>query len=144
MAETEETKSHAALPPQLAGLMDSLELLVAQVRAYERAIPPSNYQARAAVLALGELARQALAEARDLATSLEPHPPTGHPFSPREFEVLTLAAEGLTNKEIAYRLGLSERTVQFHMNSVFNKTGTSSRTEAATLALQRGWIQRHA
>ena len=140
MSETEKTKSLAALPPQLAGLMDSLELLVAQVRAYERAIPPSNYPARAAVSALGELARQALAEARDLATSLKPHPPTGHPFSPREFEVLTLAAEGLTNKEIAYRLGLSERTIQFHMNSIFNKTVTQSRTEAVALALRNGWL----
>jgi DNA-binding NarL/FixJ family response regulator len=46
----------------------------------------------------------------------------------------------LTNREIAYRLGISDRTVQFHMNSVFNKTGASSRTEAAVLALQQGWI----
>jgi DNA-binding CsgD family transcriptional regulator len=63
-----------------------------------------------------------------------------HPFSPREHQVLGLAAQGLTNKEIAYRLGISERTVQFHMNSVFNKTGTSSRTEAVALGLSRGWI----
>jgi DNA-binding NarL/FixJ family response regulator len=94
-----------------------------------------------AVAALGELARQALTEAQDLRDALAASLPVGeHPFSPREHEVLTLAAQGLTNKEIAYRLGLSDRTVQFHMNSVFNKTATSSRTEAATLALQRGWI----
>jgi DNA-binding NarL/FixJ family response regulator len=94
-----------------------------------------------AVATLGELARQALAEAQDLGDSLVPSPPSGdHPFSPREHEVLTLAAQGLTNKEIAYRLRISDRTVQFHMNSVFNKTGTASRTEAATLALQRGWV----
>jgi DNA-binding NarL/FixJ family response regulator len=130
----------ATQSPLLTGLMDTLDLLNAQARAYERAIPPNNYPARAAVSALGELARQAFAEARDLAASLEPHPSTGHPFSPREFEVLTLAAEGLTNKEIAYRLGLSERTIQFHMNSIFNKTGTNSRTEAATYALRQGWI----
>jgi len=126
--------------PLLTGLMDTLDLLNAQARAYERAIPPSNYPARAAVSTLGELARQAVAEARDLAVSLEPHPPANHPFSPREFEVLTLAAEGLTNKEIAYRLGLSERTAQFHMNSIFNKTGTSSRTEAVTCAIRQGWL----
>jgi len=123
-----------------AGLLDALDLLMEQARAYERALPANNYPARAAVAALSKLAQQALAEARDLAASLEPQPPAPHPFSPREFEVLTLAAEGLTNKEIAYRLGLSDRTVQFHMNSIFNKTGTQSRTEAVALALQRKWI----
>ncbi len=127
--------------PPLTGLLETLDLLTDQVRAYERALPPNNYPARAAVTALGELARQALNEARDLAASLAPPPPSAHPFSPRELEVLALAAQGLTNKEIAYRLRLSERTVQFHMNSVFNKTTTSSRTEAVALAMQRGWIK---
>ena len=127
--------------PQLDALIDTLELMTHQVRAYERALPHDNYPARMAVAALGELARQALAEAQDLRDSLAPSPSTSeHPLSPREHQVLTLAARGLTNKEIAYRLGVSDRTVQFHMNSVFNKTATSSRTEAATLALQRGWI----
>jgi DNA-binding CsgD family transcriptional regulator len=127
-----------ALPVQ--GLIDALSLLLDQARAYERALPPNNYPARAAVSALAELGRRALAEARDLAGSLAPPPPAPHPFSPREFEVLTLAAQGLTNKEIAYRLGLSDRTVQFHMNSVFNKTATQTRTEAVALALSKGWI----
>jgi DNA-binding NarL/FixJ family response regulator len=127
--------------PQLIALIDTLELITDQVRAYERALPPDNYPARMAVAALGELARQALAEARDLSDSLaSPKSLPDAPFSPREQEVLTLAAQGLTNKEIAYRLGISDRTAQFHMNSVFNKTGTFSRTEAATFALQRGWI----
>ena len=125
---------------QWAGLLDTLDLLVAQVRAYERALPASNYPAHAALATLGELARQAQAEARDLAAAAQPAPPTAHPFSPRELEVLQLAAAGLTNKEIAYRLGLSERTVQFHLNTVFQKTGTSSRTEASSLALRRGWL----
>jgi DNA-binding NarL/FixJ family response regulator len=120
---------------QLAGLIETLTLLTAQAQAYERALPADNYQARAAVAIMGELARQALAEARDLETNLTPSLPPAHPFSPRELEVLALAANGLSNKEIAYRLGLSERTIQFHMTSVFNKTGANSRTEATTLAL---------
>lgn len=128
---------------QWAGLLDTLDLLVAQVRAYERALPASNYPAHAALATLGELARQAQAEARDLAASTQGVPavaPSAHPFSPRELEVLQLAADGMTNKEIAYRLGLSERTIQFHLNTVFQKTGTGSRTEAASLALRRGWL----
>ncbi|MBE0698041.1 MAG: response regulator transcription factor [Anaerolineaceae bacterium] len=56
-------------------------------------------------------------------------------------QVLKLAAHGLTNKEIAYRLVISERTVQFHMNSIFNKSGTSTRTEAVALALRSGWLE---
>ena len=138
---TDDRKQDTELPPQLASLRDTLNLLINQVRAYERALPTDNYPARMAVATLGELARQALSEAEDLnATLSAPTSAEDHPFSPREHEVLTLAAQGLTNKEIAYRLGVSDRTVQFHMNAVFNKTGTSSRTEATTVALQRQWI----
>ncbi len=128
------------IPLPLEGLIETLELLVAQARAYERALPSDNYPARAAVAVLGGLARQALNEVRNLAESIQSYPPTPHPFSKRELEVLTFAAEGLTNKEIAYRLGLSERTIQFHMNSVFNKSGTNSRTEAIALAIRNRWL----
>jgi len=126
----------------LAGLQNALALLIEQAQAYERALPSNNYAARAAVAALTRLARQAQSEAFSLADSFQPRGTSEHPFSPREHEVLTLAAEGLTNKEIAYRLGISERTVQFHVNSIFNKTTTNSRTEAVALALRNGWINR--
>ena len=124
----------------LISLQNALTHLVEQALAYERALPTNNYEARAAVAILARLALQARNEAESLADSLQSVSSSEHPFSPREHQVLTLAADGLTNKEIAYRLGISDRTVQFHMNSVFNKTGTASRTEAATLALQQGWI----
>jgi len=123
----------------LLGLQNTLDLLLEQARSYEQALPPSNYPARAAVSALARLAQQAKNEAISLAEALQP-PPAEHPLSPRETEVLTLTAEGLTNKEIAYRLGISERTVQFHLNSIFNKSGAQSRTEAVALALKHGWI----
>ncbi len=124
----------------LASLQNALSLLVEQAQAYERALPPNNYSARAVVAALTRLAQQAQSEAISLAESLQPQEAGPHPFSPREHEVLLLAAEGLTNKEIAYRLGISERTVQFHINSIFHKTGTNSRTEVVALALRNGWI----
>jgi serine/threonine protein kinase len=123
----------------LAGLLDTLDLLVNQAQTYQRALSPSNYQAHSALTSLSELAQQAYNEAKKL-TESQLQPASEHALSPREHEVLTLAAKGLTNKEIAYRLGISERTVQFHMNSVFNKTTTSSRTEAVALALSQGWI----
>ena len=124
----------------LASLQNVLALLVEQAQAYERALPTNNYAARAAVATLTRLARQAQSEVLSLAESFQPQGTAEHPFSPREHEVLSLAAHGLTNKEIAYRLGISERTVQFHINSIFNKTTTNSRTEAVALALGNGWI----
>jgi DNA-binding NarL/FixJ family response regulator len=126
----------------LESLQNALALLVEQAQAYERALPADNQAARAAVAALTRLARQAQSEALSLAETFQPQETAEPPFSPREQEVLTLAAEGLTNKEIAYRLGISERTVQFHINSIFNKTTTNSRTEAVAVAIRNGWISR--
>jgi DNA-binding NarL/FixJ family response regulator len=127
------------LPP-LDSLLETLGLLINQARAYERILPPDNYPARAAVAVLSELARKALNEAETLAETFAKEEKTGHPFSSREFQILSLAAHGLTNKEIAYRLAISDRTVQFHMNSIFNKTGTSTRTEAVAQAFLKQWL----
>lgn len=66
--------------------------------------------------------------------------PLIEPLTPREREVLAGAAAGLTNKQIAARLGISDRTVQFHLGNVLGKLGVASRTEAAVLALQRGLV----
>lgn len=124
----------------LRELIHTLDLLVAQSEAYQRALPNENFQARAAVASLGELAQQALSEAVGLEEFIQDQAAPAHSLSPRELEVLTLTAKGLTNKEIGYRLHLSERTVQFHLRSVFNKTGTNSRTQVVALAVQNGWI----
>ncbi len=59
----------------------------------------------------------------------------------RELAVLGLAANGLSNKEIAARLALSLPTVKAHFVNIFNKTSTGSRTEAVLQALRQGWIQ---
>jgi DNA-binding NarL/FixJ family response regulator len=61
-------------------------------------------------------------------------------LTPREIEVLRLLAEGLGNKEIAARLGISEHTVKFHVASVMGKLGAGSRTEAVTLGIRRGVV----
>ncbi len=61
-------------------------------------------------------------------------------LSPRELEVLRLAAKGLTNKAIGRTLGISDRTVQGHLANIYGKLGVGSRTEAVTEALRRGWI----
>jgi DNA-binding NarL/FixJ family response regulator len=61
-------------------------------------------------------------------------------LTPREIEVLGMLAEGLGNKAIAKRLGISEHTVKFHVSSIFSKLNASSRTEAVTLGARQGLI----
>lgn len=58
----------------------------------------------------------------------------------REFQVLKLAAKGMSNKDIAHHLDLSIRTVQAHLSTVFSKMQVGSRTEAVVQALQQGWL----
>ncbi len=60
-------------------------------------------------------------------------------LTPREMEVIQLLTEGLTNKEIALRLSLSPRTVNFHLDNIYSKLDVNSRTEAAIYALRHGW-----
>ena len=62
------------------------------------------------------------------------------PLTPREIDVLRLAAEGMTNRAIGHELDISHRTVQGHLANVYGKLGVNSRTEAVTEALRRGWI----
>ncbi len=58
----------------------------------------------------------------------------------REIEVLRLAAQGMTNREIGRELDISHRTVQGHLANVYEKLDVNSRTEAVTEGLRRGWI----
>jgi NarL family two-component system response regulator LiaR len=61
-------------------------------------------------------------------------------LSSREMEVLTLAAKGFSNQDIATELCLSIRTVQGHLGHIFNKLQVGSRTEAVVHALKKGWV----
>jgi len=61
-------------------------------------------------------------------------------LAPRETEVLKQAAAGLGNREIAAKLGISENSVKMHLKRAFFKLGASDRTEAVSLARQRGFL----
>ena len=61
-------------------------------------------------------------------------------LTPRETEVLRMIAEGLGNKEIASKLGISDHTVKFHISSILAKLGASNRAEAVTLGMRHGLI----
>ena len=58
----------------------------------------------------------------------------------RELDVLTKAAKGLSNKDIADELFLSVHTVESHLRGIFNKFGVGSRIEAVIQALKKGWL----
>lgn len=92
-----------------------------------------------------------------LAESLVPSPPSAAPATPtepaakaakargelteRERQVVQLLTEGLSNKLIADRLGISDHTAKFHVNGVMMKLGASTRTEAVVEAMRRGLIR---
>jgi len=61
-------------------------------------------------------------------------------LSPRELEILQMVAKGYRNKEIAAALGLAERTVKGHLDSLFNKLGVDSRTAAVATAIHYGLL----
>ena len=61
-------------------------------------------------------------------------------LSKRETSIIKLAARGMTNKDIAGKLHLSNRTVEGHLRTIFNKLGVGSRTEAVLYGLRKGWF----
>lgn len=63
-------------------------------------------------------------------------------LSPRELAVLRLVAAGLSNRQIAGTLSISERTVKFHVTAVFNKLGAENRAQAVAIAAERGLLSR--
>jgi DNA-binding NarL/FixJ family response regulator len=62
------------------------------------------------------------------------------PLTARERDVLALLAEGLPNKAIAARLGISDQTVKFHVAAICGKLGAANRTEAVRVAIRRGIV----
>lgn len=142
----------AARPPAAVVLTDDPGALWAAVagRSSVRAVLAREAAAAeivaAVVGAAAGLAVLPVAVANTLAPAPPPAPiaasltPDGGPLTPREIEILGMLAEGLGNKIIARRLGISDHTVKFHVGSIMGKLGAGSRTEAVTLGVRRGLI----
>lgn len=96
--------------------------------------------AAAGLVALHPDTVEALLPAASPAARALPASPQQQALTPREIEVLGMMAEGLGNKEIAWRLGLSEHTVKFHVSAIFAKLNATSRTEAVILGIRQGLI----
>lgn len=107
-----------------------------------RAILPQDASPEEIAAALEAAARGfALVAPAELAAWLpEPAAFDEEPLTARELEVLHLLAEGVANKEIAWRLAISEHTVKFHVASILTKLHAQTRTEAVTRGIRRGWI----
>jgi len=72
---------------------------------------------------------------------ISPEDTTLSPLTNRQMEILQLIIEGLSNKQIAMRLGISQQTVKNHVTSILAKLNRSDRTQAAIYALRHGWVR---
>jgi DNA-binding NarL/FixJ family response regulator len=123
---------HLDRPWGLLPLESSLEELSAALRALHEGLfvsPPALLQ---------RVLSSQVQESRPL--SGQPDESPGGELTERESEVLALLAQGLANKQIAARLGISEHTVKFHVSAIYSKLGASSRTEAVRLGVRQGRI----
>jgi DNA-binding NarL/FixJ family response regulator len=86
-----------------------------------------------------QAAQQGIAVAE---SSLSVRAPAGEDgLTPRQRDILGHIAKGRSNKQIAFALGIRERTVKFHVAALFERLGTQSRTEALVVALRSGVIR---
>ena len=87
------------------------------------------------------VASRVLKEFRELAVYGQEAQPIFAPLSPREVEILDNIAQGMTNKQVAYALSISEQTVKNHMSSILRKLAVNDRTQAVVYAMRQGWIR---
>ena len=96
--------------------------------------------ARGETLLQPEVMLRVMAHTDQTAESQTPPPAEQELLTERELQVLTAVARGERNKEIAYQLGITERTVKAHLTNIYNKLGVDSRAAAVSVAMQRGLI----
>lgn len=135
------------LPPTVVLLPDQDDIEMArQLReAGARGLLLRNARPGTLAAALAAVAEGLAAIDPALLDALPPSPALSQPslpetLTPREMEVLNLLAEGLANKHIAKRLGISEHTVKFHITAIMGKLGAQSRTEAVVRATRAGLV----
>ncbi len=106
-----------------------------------RRVRAGEYLINDKVFARPSVASRVLKEFRELAVYGQEAAPIFAPLSPREVEILDNIAKGMTNKQVAYALTISEQTVKNHMSSILRKLSVNDRTQAVVYAMKQGWIR---
>ena len=106
-----------------------------------RRVDSGEYLINDKVFAKPAVASRVLKEFRELAVYGQEAAPIFAPLSPREVEILDNIAQGMTNKQVAYALSISEQTVKNHMSSILRKLSVNDRTQAVVYAMRQGWIR---
>ena len=106
-----------------------------------RRVRAGEYLINDKVFSKPAVASRVLKEFRELAVYGSEAQPIFAPLSPREVEILDNIAKGMTNKQVAYALSISEQTVKNHMSSILRKLSVNDRTQAVVYAMRQGWIK---
>jgi DNA-binding NarL/FixJ family response regulator len=106
-----------------------------------RRVVAGEYLINDKVFSKPSVASRVLKEFRELAVYGQEAAPIFAPLSPREVEILDNIAQGMTNKQVAYTLTISEQTVKNHMSSILRKLSVNDRTQAVVYAMRQGWIR---
>jgi DNA-binding NarL/FixJ family response regulator len=106
-----------------------------------RRVRTGEYLINDKVFSRPAVASRVLKEFRELAVYGQEAAPIFAPLSPREVEILDNIAKGMTNKQVAYALTISEQTVKNHMSSILRKLSVNDRTQAVVYAMKQGWIK---
>ena len=106
-----------------------------------RRVVAGEYLINDKVFSKPAVASRVLKEFRELAVYGQEAAPIFAPLSPREVEILDNIAQGMTNKQVAYALSISEQTVKNHMSSILRKLSVNDRTQAVVYAMKQGWIR---
>jgi len=106
-----------------------------------RRVAGGEYLINDKVFSQPAVASRVLKEFRELAIYGQEAAPIFAPLSPREVQILDNIAQGMTNKQVAYTLTISEQTVKNHMSSILRKLSVNDRTQAVVYAMRQGWIK---
>lgn len=126
-------KSGAAGYMNKSATADELASIIRRIHQGERTINEM-------VLHRPKVAERVLKQFQDLSLMGVAMETLATPLTPRELEILNYVARGYINKQVAYKLGISEQTIKNHMSSILRKLDANDRTQAVVLAMHYGWI----